>query len=301
MRKETAMLEQTRRMLAFVLGHTSLAATPGHAGPTAAEAKMFSMSSGYEQYMGRWSRLLAPAYTAFAGVKDGERVLDVGTGTGAVAATLAATMASSEIVGVDPSAAFIDYAGRSARSGHLRFEVGDAQALRFGDAAFDHAMALLVMNFIPDHDKALSEMRRVTRPRGVVSACVWDYSAGMESLRFFWDEVVALDPAAVSKDERNMKLSREGQLGDLWRKAGLAEVREKALVIEQAFASFGDYWGPFLSGTGPGGAYVASLDVERRRQLEARLRTRLLGSGADGAFTLKARAWCVRGEVPGGR
>src|SRR6185369_16467537 len=66
--------------------------------------------------------------------------------------------------------------------------------------------------------------------------------AGMESLRFFWDEVVALDPAAAAKDERHMKLTREGQLGDLWRKAGLIDVREKALVIEQAFTSFSDYW-----------------------------------------------------------
>ena len=61
--------------------------TPDY-GPTEVEAKMFSMSSGYEQYMGRWSRRLAPAYVAFAGVEDGERVLDVGTGTGAVAAKI---------------------------------------------------------------------------------------------------------------------------------------------------------------------------------------------------------------------
>jgi SAM-dependent methyltransferase len=269
--------------------------------PTEAEAKMFSMGSGYEQYMGRWSRLLAREYVAFAGVKDGERVLDVGTGTGAVAATLAGMLPSSEIVGVDPSAAFIGYASKNAKSNRARFEVGDVQALKFADASFDHTMALLVMNFIPDHDKAIGEMRRVTRPGGAVSACVWDYDAGMESLRFFWDEVVALDPAAAAKDERNMKLSREGQLGALWKNAGLSEVRERALVIEQAFTSFGDYWGPFLKGTGPGGAYVASLDPERRGQLEARLRTRLLGNRADGAINLKARAWCVRGEVPSTR
>jgi SAM-dependent methyltransferase len=266
-----------------------------------AEARMFTMSAGYEAYMGRWSRLLVPAYMAFVGVKDGQRVLDVGTGTGAVASTLEAKLGSSEIVGVDPSAGFIGYAKKNARSSRASFEVGDAQALRFGDASFDQALALLVMNFIPDHDKAIGEMRRVTRPGGIVSACVWDYGAGMESLRFFWDEVVALDPAAAAKDERNMKLSREGQLGEAWRKAGLTDVREKALGIEQAFKSFDDYWGPFLKGTGPGGAYVASLDEERRRQLETRLRKRLLGNRTDGAFTLKARVWCVRGEVPGSR
>jgi len=259
------------------------------------------MSSAYERYMGRWSRLLAPAYIAFAGVKDRQRVLDIGTGTGALASTLEATLQSSEIAGVDPSAGFIDNAKQNAKSNRLRFEVGDAQVLPFGDASFDQAMTLLVLNFVPDHEKALAEMRRVTRPGGFASACVWDYGAGMESLRIFWDEAVALDPAAAPKHERNMKLSREGELGALWRKAGLADVRENALVVQQAFSSFDDYWGPFLQGTGPGGAHVASLPEERRRELEARLRARLLGRRADAAFSLSARAWCVRGEVPGPR
>ena len=157
---------------------------------------------------------------------------------------------------------------------------------------------MLVINFIPDHEKALAEMRRVTRAGGTVSACVWDYGDGMESLRIFWDEAVALDPAAEPKHERNMKLSREGELGALWRKAGLREVREQALVIEQAFSSFSDFWDPFLKGTGPGGAYVASLTAERRRELETRLRGRLFGGRPDGPIALKARAWCVKGEAP---
>jgi SAM-dependent methyltransferase len=259
---------------------------------------MFTMSEGYERFMGRWSRLLAPQYIAFAGIRNGERVLDVGTGTGSAASTLGAAIPASEIVGIDPSEAFVAYAKSNTPSERVRFEVGDAQALRHKDGAFDQTMSLLVMNFIPDHEKAIGEMRRVTRPGGAVSACVWDYNAGMEMLRFFWDEVVALDPAAEAKDERHMKLTREGQLGALWRKAGLTEVREHPLTIEQRYASFADYWTPFLKGTGPGGAYVASLSKERRRQLEARLQKRLLGDRPDGPFTLKARAWCVRGRVP---
>jgi SAM-dependent methyltransferase len=267
-------------------------------GLSEAESKMFAMSDGYELYMGRWSRLMAPGYAAFAGVRDGERILDLGTGTGAVTLALESMLPGSEITGVDLSAGFIAHAKKNAKSTRLRFEVGDAQTLRFSDGSFDQTMALLVINFIPDHEKALAEMRRVTRSRGVVSACVWDYGEGMESLRIFWDEAVALDPAAAPKHERNMKLTREGELGALWRKAGLREVREQPLVIEQAFSSFGDYWGPFLKGTGPGGAYVASLSAERRGALELQLRRRLVGSRQDRAFTLKARAWCVKGEVP---
>jgi SAM-dependent methyltransferase len=282
-------------VLACALGKT-VAATPA-ATATEADAKMFAMGDGYELYMGRWSRLLVPGYAAFAGVKDGQRILDVGTGTGAVASMLEVSLPRVEIVGVDPSAAFIAYATRKARSARLRFEVGDAQALRYADASFDQVMALLVMNFIPDPRKALAEMKRVTRAGGVVSACVWDYGGGMESLRLFWDAAVALEPAAAPKHERNMKLSRRGELGALWKQVGLLDVREAPLVIDQAFSSFGDYWAPFLGGTGPGGAYVASLSGERRKQLEGRLRRSLLRGRPDGPVTLKARAWCVRGQV----
>jgi SAM-dependent methyltransferase len=222
----------------------------------------------------------------------------VGTGTGSVAAAVEASMPASEVIGVDPSAAFITYAQKNAKSARARFEVGDAQALKFNDASFDRTLALLVMNFIPDHNKAIAEMRRVTRAQGIVSACVWDYDAGMQMLRIFWDEAVALDPAIEPKDERHMKLSRQGQLGDLWRKAGLIDVREASLGIDQAFASFSDYWEPFMTGAGPGGAYVVSLSADRRAQLEARIRKRLLGDRQDGPFTLTARVWCVRGEAP---
>ena len=207
-------------------------------------------------------------------------------------------MPASEIVGIDPSQGSIAYAQKNAKSARSHFEVGDAQSLKFKDASFDNTLALLVMNFIPDHNKAIAEMRRVTRPRGTVSACVWDYDDGMQMLRFFWDEAVALDPAIEPKDERHMKLSRQGQLGSLWKGAGLANVKEEPIVIDQAYSSFLDYWEPFTKGAGPGGAFVVSLSPDRRQQLEARMRKRLLKDGQDGPFTLQAKAWCVRGEVP---
>ena len=289
---------------AAVVSWLTLMTIPGHdafsqnGSATDAEAKMFTASAGYERFMGRWSRLLAPVYIDFAEVKNGDRVLDVGTGTGSVASAVQASMPGSEIVGVDPSESFIAYAQKSAGSTRSHFEVGDAQTLKFDDASFDNTLALLVMNFVADHGKAVAEMRRVTRPQGIVSACVWDYGGGMQMLRFFWDEAVALDPAIEPTDERHMKLSHQGELSHLWRQAGFNNVKEEPLTIEQAYSSFDDYWEPFTQGAGPGGAFVTSLSQERRERLEARLRKRLLGDRSDGPFKLKATAWCVRGEVP---
>lgn len=262
------------------------------------EAAMFSTSAGYERYMGRWSRRLVPEFIAFARVGPRDHVLDVGTGTGALAAGLLKGLPSVSVVGVDPSEAFLAYAKANFESDRVAFEPGDAQSLRFADATFDQTMALLVMNFIPDHDRAIREMRRVTRRGGGVSACVWDYDAGMEMIRIFWDELVAEVPALEAKHQRNTKFARAGELGDLWRKAGLVRVEERPIVIEQGFASFDDYWQPFLGRTGAAGALVGSLTDAQKTAVEGRLRTRLLSGGADRPFTLKARAWCVRGDVP---
>ena len=134
----------------------------------------------------------------------------------------------------------------------------------------------------------------MTRPNGVVAAAVWDYGDGMEMLRVFWDEAVALDPAAAGRDERHMPLSRRGELSALWRDVGLRDVEEAPLTIDMAFASFDDFWQPFLGGQGPAGAYASSLTEPAREELRARLRDRL---GERSGFTLAARAWAVRGVV----
>ena len=246
--------------------------------------------------MGRWSRRLAPEFVSFAGVHDGDAVLDIGSGTGSLALQIAAAAPSSRITGVDPSAAYVDFAKKRASTAKINFETGDAQQLRFADSTFDRSLSMLVMNFIPDRAKGLREMIRVTRPGGVVAAAVWDYGEGMEMLRIFWDEAVAANPAVASRDERQMPLSKRGELEAFWRENGLLQIEERPLAIQLEFSSFADYWTPFLAGQGPAGAYVASLLPQQRAELEDRLRRRLSGD-ADRPIVIQGRAWAVKGVV----
>lgn len=260
--------------------------------------EMFSGGDAYERFMGRWSRDLAPLLVTFAGVRDRDAVLDVGSGTGALTTAVAAVAPSSHIIGIDPAASYVAFAKAHHSGDHIEFEVGDAQKLRFADGRFDRTLSLLVLNFIPDSGKALAEMVRVTRSGGTVSGAVWDYGEGMEMLRIFWDEAVALNPAADPHDERHMPLSRKGELGAVWRAHRLRNVAEEALTIRARFSSFDDYWLPFLDKQGPAGDYVARLTPNEREQLRLRLRTRLLGNGPDRPILLSLRAWAVRGTVP---
>jgi SAM-dependent methyltransferase len=262
------------------------------------QREIFVGSDAYERFMGRWSRRLAPLLVKFASIAEGSSVLDVGSGTGALAFAIAEALPSVRVTGVDPSSAYVRNALARTTSDRVRFLVGDAQALDLPDATFDATLSLLAMNFFPDPAKALREMIRVTRPGGMVAAAVWDYGEGMEMLRVFWDEAVALDSAVAPRDERNMRLCRRGELADLWRANGLQHVEEQPLALELAFISFDDYWLPFLGGQGPAGAYAASLSGAARAALAARLRKRLLGERQEGAFMLQARAWAVKGAAP---
>ena len=255
---------------------------------------------GYELQMGRWSRRLAVPFLDWIGCADGERVLDVGCGTGHLAAAVTTLSRPAEVHGIDFSAAYIDHAtAHHAGDPRLVFRVGDACALDFPDASFDRVLALLVLHFVPRADQAIAEMRRVARPGGVVGAAVWDARGGFVANRLFFDTAAALDPKAGERRARNYTrpMTRPGELAAAWRAAGLCEVRETVLSIRMEYASFADYWMHYVGRDGPGAEYVGSLGPTERERLEAAVRAAYLDGEPDGPRSHAALAWAVKGTA----
>jgi SAM-dependent methyltransferase len=251
--------------------------------------------SAYEPYVGRWSRLVAREFLGWLAVPPGGCWLDVGCGTGALVEAILALAAPSEVVGIEPSSAYVAFARDRVNDPRVRFDVGDAQALQAASATFDAVVAGLVLNFVPEPDRAVSEMARVARPGRVVAAYVWDYAEGMQMMRHFWDAAGALDPKARELDEGlRFALCKPESLTYLFQTTGLEKVEVRALDVPTVFRDFDDYWSPFLGGQAPAPGYAMSLSQERRAALRERIRASL-PINSQGEHHLIARAWAVRG------
>jgi SAM-dependent methyltransferase len=252
----------------------------------------WSAGDAYEAYMGRWSRPVARAFVEWLAPAPGSHWLEIGCGTGALTAAVCAHAAPASIVGCDTSPPFIEHARAAVPDPRASFVIGGAEDPPLRQGGFDAAISGLVLNFLPWPERAIAHLRDRLRPGGLAAAYVWDYAEGMELLRIFWDEAVALDRDAAALDEgRRFPLASAGALADLFTAVGLAEVQTAPLTAATDFADFDDYWRPFLGRTGPAPSYVASLEPPRAEALRERLRRRL---GA-GPIRLHARAWAVRG------
>jgi SAM-dependent methyltransferase len=255
---------------------------------------------GYELQMGRWSRRLAGRFLDFAGLTDGGRILDAGCGTGALCAELLERTDNAQIVGVDIAPAYIAHARSSTESARAIFETGDLTALAFPDGDFDHVYSQLALHFVPDTWRAVSELVRVTRPGGSVSAAVWDARGGLTFNRFFLDTAAMLDPAADALRRRNFTrpLTRPGELARAWDAAGLVERRAGEVTIRTEFAEFDDYWAPLDGNDGPMAAYLRSVTPEIHDQIKDAVRRAYLDGEEDGPRSYTATSWVVTGKKP---
>ncbi len=244
-------------------------------------------ADAYDQFMGKFSRLLAPQLVDLAEIRRGQRALDVGCGPGALTGELVRRLGPEAVAAVDPSEPFV--AAALARNPGVNVLRASAEELPFPDRSFDAVLAQLVVHFMADPVAGLAEMARVAQREGVVAACVWDHAGGKGPLGLFWEAARAQDPGVA--DESQLAGAREGHLGELFDAAGLHDIRETSLSADLEHATFEEWWEPFTRGVGPAGAYVARLDPERQTALRDECRALI----PTAPFTITARAWAARG------
>lgn len=257
-------------------------------------------AGGYEQLMGRWSQRLAPLFIDFAGIADGDKVLDVGCGTGSLTFELVKHAGLTEIAAIDFSPVFVEAANKRNTDPRVNIRQADACDLPFSDNSFDRALALLVLHFVPETGKAVAEMRRVVRPGGVVAAVVWDHLGGMTGMRMMIDTVAALSEGGRQLRARYcwQPMMQPGEMLRTFVEQGLRDVTETQLMIRMDYANFDDYWAPIGAGEGPLGKYVAALDAAERSRVDAAMRDAYQAGRPDGPRSFANVAWAVRGIVP---
>src|SRR5215470_701060 len=188
--------------------------------------------------MGRWSRPLAREFVRWLAVPPRRRWLDVGSGTGALTDAVVELGEARSVVGVDPSAGFVQHArGRSFGTAEVQFLQGDALALPVGSVDFDVVVSGLVLHLVPEPARMIAEMVRAGRPGGTIAVYVWDMSGGMELVARFWEAATEVDPSAATRNEsaRFREICAPEPLEALFTAAGLSEVAGRPIEVAAVF------------------------------------------------------------------
>lgn len=254
----------------------------------------FDDGAAYERYMGKWSQLAGETFLDWLAPKSGLRWLDVGCGNGAFTEMLVERCAPLSVQGIDPSEGQLAYARARPVSRVAQFRQGDAMALPFSDDTFDAAVMPLVIFFVQDPARGVSEMARVVCPGGAVTAYAWDMEGGgfpYEALHAEMRELGFAVPVPPSPGA-----SRTDAMQDLWTGAGLVSVETREMTVQRTFIDFEDYW-TTISGGPSVGPRLAAMPGQEIARLKARMQ-KLLPTDATGQITYSARANAVKGHVP---
>jgi len=255
----------------------------------------FTDGTGYDRFMGVWSRLAGQIFLDWIAPKPGQRWLDVGCGNGAFTQLIAEQCAPSSLVGIDPSDAQLDFARKHPLLESVSFVNADAMALPFPENAFDLAVMPLVIFFVPKPAQGVAEMAQVVAPGGTVAAYAWDMEGGGFPYRDVTETLSAVGrptPMPPSPEASRLEVLR-----DLWATAGLGDLQTNVIAVERTFADFEDFWSTLLGGPSAGQA-LRAMNEEERSGFRDLLRARLQPAGS-GPITLSARAHAIRGTVPG--
>jgi ubiquinone/menaquinone biosynthesis C-methylase UbiE len=264
-------------------------------GTDEARYDVWASGDSYEQYVGRWSRMVAREFIRWLAIPSDHQWLDVGCGTGALSQTILTLNHPKRVKGIDRSGQFVETARGRVSHPIVEFATGDAQALPVESGIYDVAVSGLVLNFVPQPERMAAEMVRAVRKNGTVALYVWDYAKKMQFMRHFWNAAAVLDPAAYDLDEgRRFPLNNPEALTELFHTAGIHHVEARPIDIHTDFKNFDDFWNPILGGQGSAPGYAMALSEENRERLRERLYNSL-PFAVDGSIPLIARAWAVKG------
>ena len=243
----------------------------------------------YDRFMGRYSQPLAARFADWLEIAAGQRAVDVGSGPGALTGHLVDRLGADHVAAIDPSAPFVQ-ACRSRFPG-VDVRQGAAESLPFDDDAFDVAAACLVVHFMKDPVRGLTEMRRVTRDGGWVGATVWDLAGSRAPMAPLWDAVAEIAPE--HPDESDFQGGSRRSLLEIMDRSGLGSVEVVEVAVTVTHPTFEEWWEPYLHSVGPAGEAIAALGADRRAEIEELLRHNL----GDGPFDITAAAWAGRGRA----
>jgi SAM-dependent methyltransferase len=248
----------------------------------------------YEQFIGRWSSLVAIEFLDWLELPVGLRWADVGCGTGALSEAILDRCDPTAVDAVEPSAGFVR-AAEERLGDRASVHQAPAEDLPLLNGSADVVVSGLVLNFIPDLPAALAEMKRVAAG-GIVAAYVWDYGGGMDMLRLFWESADDVDPDGSMDEGRRFPICRPDALLAAFAAAGLVDAEVVPIDIPTPFADFDALWRPFTGGQGAGPSYLVSLDDATQARLRESMRNRV-PTEQDGTISLVARAWAIRATV----
>jgi SAM-dependent methyltransferase len=225
-------------------------------------------AAGYEEFFGRiTTRSIDPLLDA-ANVGRGERVLDVATGPGYVAA--GAAERGAEAVGVDVAEAMVALARE--RHPEVEFLRADAEALPFSDASFDAVVANFLVLHLGRPERASGEFSRVLVPGGRIALSAWDLPERARFLGVFLDAVAATaatPPADIPQGPDFFRFSHDDEFAGLLRGAGLENVEVETLAFTHPVTSADQLWDGLLAGT----VRTSTLILGQTQDTQDRIRT----------------------------
>jgi len=256
----------------------------------------------YENYTGRLSRRIADKFIGWLEIKQARFTngVDMGCGTGALSEALLTNSVCDSLISLDRSPAYMSFAKQRISSSVVEFVTGDVQNTSLPTGTYALVVSGLVLNFVDSPEKMLREMRRLGRSGGVLGLYIWDFADGMEPIRKFWDAAHKCEAPHVREFDAGIRFpicQRDNLLQSIT-DAGWREPEVVPIEIDARFASFDEYWAPFLSGQGTGPAFAVSLTDDMREKVRKTLMP-LVTDSPDKPFTLRARAWAAKGIASG--